>query len=98
MRIFNHIGVKGKEDSAGIVNFGILAAEYVRQEQMANYLLKGKNQTNILCSSVDMENNYITNLKDPSDQKMPFRKDNKSSQMIINLWSFQQRDQKTKML
>ena len=48
MGIFNHIGEKGKEDSTGIINFGILATEYVRQEQMANYLQKGKNQMNSL--------------------------------------------------
>ena len=66
MGIFNHIGEKDKEDSAGIINFGILAAEYVRKEQMANYLHKGKNQMNILRSSLDMGNNNITNLKDPS--------------------------------
>ena len=53
---------KGKEDSAGIINFGILAAEYARQEQMANYLQKGKSQTNILRSSQDMGNN-IQNIK-----------------------------------
>ena len=33
---------------------------------MTNYLHKGKNQTNILRSSLDMGNNNITNLKDPS--------------------------------
>ena len=69
MRIFNQIGEKEKGDSAGILNFGILAAEYVRQEQMANYLDKERNQTNILRSNLDMGNNNITNLKDPSDPK-----------------------------
>ena len=65
MGIFNPIGEKEKGDSAGIINFGILAAEYVTQEQMANYLHKGGNQTNILRSSLDMGDNNIANLKEP---------------------------------
>ena len=69
MGLFNHIGEKSREDSVGIINFGILAAEYVRQEQMTNYFHKGKNQTNILRSSLDMGNNNITNVKDPSGPK-----------------------------
>ena len=40
MVLFNHIGEKSREDSAGIINFGILAAEYVRQEQMT--FIKGR--------------------------------------------------------
>ena len=69
MGLFNHIGKKSREDSAGIINFDIVAAEYVRQEQMTNYLHKGKNQTDILVSSLNMENNNISNLKDPSGPK-----------------------------
>ena len=103
MGIFNHIGEKEKGDSSGIINFGILAAEYVRQEQMANYLHKGKNQTNILRSSLDMGDNDITNLEEPSGTKdaIPKRFLFKRSEKFandINLWSFQQRDQKIKML
>ena len=59
MGFFNHIGEKGGEDSVCIINFSILAAEYVRQEQMTNCLHKGKNQTNILRSSLDMGNKNI---------------------------------------
>ena len=66
MGIFNHTGEKEKGDSAGTINFGILAAEYVRQEQMTNYLHKWWNKTNILRSSLDMGYNIITNLKEPS--------------------------------
>ena len=51
MGIFNHIGEKGKEDSADIINFDILAAKCVRREQMANNLHKGKTRTNILRSA-----------------------------------------------
>ena len=36
---------------------------------MISYLDKGKNRTNIPRSSVDMGNNNITNLKDPSGPK-----------------------------
>ena len=67
MGLFNHIAEKSREDSA--INFGILATEYVRQKQMTNYLHKGKNQTNILRSSLNMGNNDISNLKDPSSPK-----------------------------
>ena len=59
MGLFNHIGEKSREDSACIINNGILAAKYVRQEQMTNYLHKGKNQTNILKSSLNTGNNNI---------------------------------------
>ena len=69
MGLFNHIGEKSREDSAGTINFGILATEYVRQKQMTNYLHKRKNQTNILRSSLNMGNNDISNLKDPSSPK-----------------------------
>ena len=71
MGIFNHIhvGEKEKGDSAGIINFGLLAAEYVRQEQMVNYPYKRRHQTNILRSILDMGNNNITKLKEPSGPK-----------------------------
>ncbi|MCU7951770.1 MAG: hypothetical protein KZQ69_17505, partial [gamma proteobacterium symbiont of Bathyaustriella thionipta] len=66
MGIFNHIGEEQREETAGIINFGILAAEYVRKEQMANYLHKGKNQTNLVKSNINMNDNKITNIKDPT--------------------------------
>ena len=36
---------------------------------MNSYILKGKTQTNILRSSLNMGDNNISNLKDPSDPK-----------------------------
>lgn len=46
MDIFNHFGKKERRYIDSIGNFDIIASEYVKKEQMANYHHEGKNQTN----------------------------------------------------
>ena len=48
-----------------IVNYDIILSEYARTKDLANYLHKGRNKTNILHSDIDMGNNKITNLGNP---------------------------------
>ena len=40
-------------------------SEYARKKDLANFLHKGRNKTNILHSYIDMGNNKITNLGNP---------------------------------
>ena len=65
MRLFNNIIERKANGSSTIVNDDIILSEYARKKDLANYLHKGRNKTNILHSDVDMGNNKITNLGNP---------------------------------
>ena len=58
MGLFNNI----IERKTTIVNYDFILSEYARKKDLANYLHKGRNKTNILHSDIDMGNNKITNL------------------------------------
>ena len=62
MGLFNNIIERKTDGSSTIVNYDIILSEYARKKDLANYLHKGSNKTNILHSNIDMENNIITNL------------------------------------
>ena len=64
MGLFNIIERKA-DGSSTIVNYDIILSEYARKKDLANYLHKGRNKTNILHSDIDMGNNKITNLGNP---------------------------------
>ena len=65
MGLFNNIIEKKADGSSAIVNYDIILSEYARKKDLANYLHKGRNRTNILHSNIDMGNNKITNLGNP---------------------------------
>ena len=62
MGLFNNIIERKTDGSSTIVNYDIILSEYARKKDLANYLHKGRNKTNILHSDIDMGNNKITNL------------------------------------
>ena len=65
MGLFNNIIERKTDGSSTIVNYGIILSEYARTKDLANYLHKGRNKTNILHSNIDMGNNKMTNLGNP---------------------------------
>ena len=65
MGLFNNIIVRKTDGSSTIVDYDIILSEYARKKDLANYLHKGRNKTNILHSDIDMGNNKITNLGNP---------------------------------
>ena len=65
MGLFNNIIDRKTDGSSTIVNYDIIFSEYARKKDLANYLHKGRNKTNILYSNIDMGNNKITNLGNP---------------------------------
>ena len=65
MGLFNNIIERKPNGSSTIVNYDIILSEYARKKDLANYLHKGRNKTNILHSDIDMGNNKITNLGNP---------------------------------
>ena len=62
MGLFNNIIERKADGSSTIVNYDLILSEYARQKDLANYLHKGRNKTNILHSDIEMGNNKITNL------------------------------------
>ena len=62
MGLFNNITERKTDVSSTVVNYDIILSEYVRRKDLAHYLHKGRNKTNILHSDKDMGNNKITNL------------------------------------
>ena len=65
MGLFNNIIERKTDGSSTKVNYDIILSEYARKKDLANYLHKGRNKTNILYSDIDMGNNKITNLGNP---------------------------------
>ena len=65
MGLFNNIIERKTDGSSTIVNYDIILSEYARKKDLANYLHKGRNKTNILDSDIDMRNDKITNLGNP---------------------------------
>ena len=93
MGLFNNIIETKTDDSSTIVNYDIILSEYARKKDLANYLHKGRNKTNILHSDIDMGNNKIPNLETPEVPMMQFQKGSfinrsKNSLMIIALKVF----------
>ena len=93
MGLFNNIIERKTYGSSTIVNYDIILSEYARKKDLANYLHKGRNKTNILHSDIDMGNNKITNLGNPrsaNDAMMQFFYINgsKHSLLIITLKVF----------
>ena len=69
MELFNNIIERKADGSSRIVNYDIILSEYARKKDLANYLHKGRNKTNILHSHIDMGNNKTTNLGNPGSAK-----------------------------
>ena len=65
MGLFNNIIERKTDCSSTVVNYDIILSEYARKKDLANYLHKGRNKTNVLHSNIDMGNNKITNLGNP---------------------------------
>ena len=65
MGLFNNIIERKTDGSSTTVNYDIILSEYPRKKDLANYLHKGRNKTNILHSNIAMGNNKITNLGNP---------------------------------
>ena len=65
MGLFNNIIERKTDGFSTIVNYDIILFEYARKKDLANYLHKGRNKTNILHSDIDMGNNKITDLWNP---------------------------------
>ena len=65
MGLFNNIIDRKTDDSSTVANYDIILSEYARKKDLAKYLYKGRNKTNILHSNIDMGNNKITNLRNP---------------------------------
>ena len=65
MGLLNNIIERKTDGSSTIVNYDTILSEYARKKDLANYLHKGRNKTNILHSDIDMGNNKITNLGNP---------------------------------
>ena len=63
MGLLNNIIERKIVGSSTIVNYYIILSEYARKNDLAYYLHKGRNKTNILQSNIDMGNNEITNLE-----------------------------------
>ena len=61
MGLFNNIIERKADGSSTVVNYDIILSEYARKKDIANYLHKGRNKTNILHSDIDVGNNK-TNL------------------------------------
>ena len=62
MGLFKNIIERTTNGSSTIVNYDIILSEHARKKDLANYLHKGRNKTNILHSNIDMGNYKITNL------------------------------------
>ena len=62
MGLFNNIIERKTDSSSTIVNYDTHLSDNARKKDLANYLHKGRNKTNILHSNIDMGNNKITNL------------------------------------
>ena len=62
MGLFNNIIERKIDGSSTIVNYDIILSEYATKKDLANYLHKRRNKTNILHSDIDMGKNKITNL------------------------------------
>ena len=62
MGLFNNIIKRKTDGPSTIVNYDIILSECARKKNLANYLHKGRNTTNILHSNTDAGNNKITNL------------------------------------
>ena len=93
MGLFNNIIERKADGSSTIVNYDIVLSEYARKKDLANYLHKGRNKTNILHSALDMGNNKITNLGNSEAPLMQFQKgffinESKNSLKIIALKVF----------
>ena len=54
MGLFNNIIERKTNGSSTLVNYDIILCEYARKKDLANYLHKGRNITNILHSDIDM--------------------------------------------
>ena len=65
MGLFNNIIERKTDGSSTTVNYDIILSEYAKKKDLANYLHKGRNKTNILQSNINMENNKKTNLGNP---------------------------------
>ena len=65
MGLFNNIIERKTDGSSTIVNYDIILSEYARKKDLANYLHKVRNKTNVLHSKIYMGNNKITNLGNP---------------------------------
>ena len=65
MGLFNNIIERKTDGYSTIVNYDIILSEYARKKDLANYLHKGRNKTNILHGDIDMGNNKITNHGNP---------------------------------
>ena len=65
MGLYNNIIERKTDGSSTIVNYDIILSDYARKKDLANYLYKGRNKTNILHSDIDMGNNKITNIGYP---------------------------------
>ena len=55
MGLFNNIIERKTDGSSTIVKYDIILSEYARKKDLANYLYKGRNITNILQSNIDIE-------------------------------------------
>ena len=91
MGLFNNIIERKTDGSSTIVNYDIILSEYARKKDLANYLHKGRNKTNILHSDIDMGINKI--LETPEVPMMQFQKSffingSKNLLMIIALKVF----------
>ena len=62
MGLLNDIIERKTDSSSTIVNYDVLS-EYARKKDLANYLHKGRNKTNILQSNIDIGNNKITDFR-----------------------------------
>ena len=69
MGLFNNIIERKTDGSSTIVNYDIILSEYARKKDLANYLHKGRNKTNIFHSNIEIGNNKITNLGNPGSPK-----------------------------
>ena len=93
MGLFNNIIERKTDGSSTIVNYDISLSEYAKKKDLANYLHKGRNKTNILHSDIDMGNNKIASLGNPGSandavSKRFFKNGSKNSLMIIALKVF----------
>ena len=91
MGLFNNIIERKADGSSTIVNYDIILAEYARKKDLANYLHKRRNKTNVLHSDIDMENNKITKLGNPGSPSDAVSKRflYKRIQTLTNNYSFE---------
>ena len=54
MGLFNNIIERKTDGFSTIANYDIILSEYARKKDLANYLHKGRNKTNILHNNIDM--------------------------------------------